>query len=271
MNKNIFEKALEGIKSNEQCWLITVIHSDGSTPGRVGMKMLVKANGELSGTIGGGNVEHITVDRVLQEKPIEPVRWCFDLDGNSEHEKIGMLCGGVQEMMIDPLSSPFNLTIVGGGHCGQALSELASRCGFSVTVIDHRPDCATVEKHPYATRLVCSKHHDVAQHIYFSPKTYIVIMTQGHGGDEIVLRQVLGKECAYLGVIGSQNKTKTLFEILLHDGFPKEEIQKVYAPIGLPIGSQTPMEVAVSIVSQLIAIRKGIQTMKINSNPLTRS
>ncbi len=268
MNKDIFEKALEGIKSNEACWLITVIASDGSTPGKIGMKMLVKLSGELLGTIGGGNIEQITVDRVLKDKPADPVRWCFDLDGNSDHEKIGMLCGGVQEVMVDPLSSQFNLTIVGGGHCGQALSELAARCGFSVTVIDDRSECSSEEKHPYATKLICSKHEDVEKHIQFSDKTYIVVMTHGHRGDEIILRQVLGQDYCYLGVIGSKNKTKSLFKILMDDGFSKEELKKVYAPIGLPIGSQTPMEVAVSIVSQLIAIRKGINKMQMNSNPL---
>ncbi len=268
MNKNIFDKALSNLKTNETCWLLTVVHADGSTPGRLGMKMLVKGTGELLGTIGGGNIERVTVDRVLQERPADPIIWNFDLDGDSDYEKTGMICGGTQTVFIDPLSSQFNLTIIGGGHCGEALSELATRCGFSVTVIDNREECATLHRHPFASHIICSPYSDVGQHIQFSKKTYIVIMTQGHKADDTVLRQVLGKEYCYLGVIGSRKKTATLLEGLIKDGFSRDEVTKIFSPIGLPIGSQTATEVAVSIAAQLIAVRKGMREIKFNSNPM---
>lgn len=258
MNKEIFNTALENIQTNEPCWLLTVVHSDGSTPGRIGMKMLVKGSGELLGTIGGGNIEHITVDRTLKIRPTNPVIWSFDLAGNSDFEKIGMLCGGTQTVLVDPLTSQFNLTIIGGGHCGQALSPLAAKCGFCVTVIDNREACASEKAHPDASRRVCSPHEEAGQHIHFSPKTFIVVMTHGHKGDELILRQVLGKEYAYLGVIGSEKKSKTLTNILIEAGYSSDELSKVFAPIGVPIGSQTPMEVAVSIMAQLIAVRNGV-------------
>ncbi|MFA6038595.1 MAG: XdhC family protein, partial [Legionellales bacterium] len=150
------------------------------------------------------------------------------------------------------------LYIIGGGHCGRALSEFAAKCDFNVTVIDDRKDCATNDLHPYATKLVCTPYAGIEQHIDFSSSPFIVIMTQGHKHDELAMRKILGKPYKYLGVIGSKKKSAIIFDRLLKDGYARDELQRVFMPIGLSIGSQTPYEVAVSILAQLLAVKAGI-------------
>jgi xanthine dehydrogenase accessory factor len=258
MNKLIFQNIAKFIAENHKSWLTTVVNVSGSTPGKVGAKMVVNVDGEIIGTIGGGNVEMCVINKVIKERPTQIVRWAFDLGGNIGEEKTGMLCGGHQEILVEPLFGHHELYIVGGGHCGQALAELASKCDFSVTIIDDRAEYATAEVNPDATRLIHAPYKDVAQHINFSSDIYIVVMTHGHRHDELVMRQVLGKSYKYLGVIGSKSKVRTVFEHLLRDGFAEDELKRIYSPIGFSIGSQTPMEIAVSITAQLIAVRSGV-------------
>lgn len=257
MNREILN-ALIQIHSNgsNAVWLITVIGTEGSTPGKIGTKILVNANGDITGTIGGGGIEKRVIDKIMQEKPRNVVKWNFDLGGGFiEAEKLGMLCGGRQEVLVEPLFCAHELYIIGGGHCGRALSEFAAKCDFNVTVIDDRKDCATNELHPYANKVICAPYDNIDPHIDFSSSPFIVIMTHGHTHDELVMRKVLGKPYKYLGVIGSKNKSATLFDRLLKDGYAREELQRVFMPIGLNIGSQTPYEIAVSILAQILSVR----------------
>lgn len=260
MNKLIFPKVAKEIETRSISWLVTVVGVEGSTPGKVGMKMIVNDRGEIDGTIGGGAIELRVIRKIMDEKPTNAVRWSFDLGGNFSGEKTGMICGGQQEILIDPLFVGHELYIVGAGHCGRALSELATKCNFAVTVIDDRPEFVTTEYHPFASRLICSLYSEIDQHIEFSPEVFIVIMTHAHKNDELVMRKVLGKSYKYLGVIGSATKVRTVKTRLLKDGFDQAELSRVYSPIGFDIGSQTPYEIAVSITAQLIAKRNNKKT-----------
>lgn len=267
MQKQIYSAIAKEIENNSTSWLVTVVYASGSTPGRVGMKMIIKANSEIVGTVGGGAIETQVIKKTLAEKPNKPVRWNFELGKNSRGEKTGMVCGGSQEVLVDPLFSGHHLYIVGGGHCGQALSELASKCGFYVTVVDDRKECANPISHPNAAKVICAPYSEIDKHINFSPEIFIVIMTHGHFKDEAVVRKILRKNYKYLGMIGSVNKTKELFSRLQKSGFKRKELQKIFSPIGFKIGTQTPYEIAVGIVAQLLAVKSDITSFEFNSNP----
>jgi xanthine dehydrogenase accessory factor len=179
-----------------------------------------------------------------------------------------MVCGGIQEVLVEPLFTGFPLYIIGGGHCGMALSNLASKTGFLVTVIDNRVDWANKTKHPNAICTICCDYSEVTKKINFTNECFIVIMTHGHIHDSFILEKLIDKNYKYLGMIGSKNKVKIVFEEMIEKGFLRAKLEQVYAPIGLDILTHTPDEIAVSIVAQMIAVRNNKTDIIFNQNPL---
>jgi xanthine dehydrogenase accessory factor len=254
-----FYKALaDAVQSRQPSWLTTVVTTTGSTPARLGMKMIVYADGRIRGTIGGGELERLVIEKVTASHPSSEVKWGFDLGGRTcAGFPTSMVCGGVEEILVEPLRGGAPLFVFGGGHCGVALSWLASWVGFDVTVYDNRQEWASAEKHPSAGRTICAPYDAVLSHLAFPPEAYAVIMTHGHAHDSVVLRQLLDQPLKYLGMIGSAKKVRALFEQLRQDGASPEQLARVRAPVGFPIGSHTPEEIAVSIVAQMIGVRNG--------------
>lgn len=254
MPNNIFEEIALAIKENRKLWLATVIESQGSSPGKPGMKMIIYPDGRTSGTIGGGQIEKEVIEDVLKRSYDTLVKCSFQLKGDFAGQP-GLTCGGTQEVLIESISSGAPLFIIGAGHCAMELSALASRCGFAVTVIDDRPDWCNKENHPQAVCRICQDYSDFTGLIDYSPETYIVIMTHEHAHDEEALRVCLHKPWKYLGLIGSKRKVGLLFDKLASEGIERKSLERIHSPIGLSIGSQTPAEIAVSIVAQLISLR----------------
>lgn len=252
-----FYTALAGAAAGHQAsWLTTVVTVSGSTPARLGMKMIVFADGSIRGTIGGGDLERTVIEKVFAERPASEAKWEFDLGVNTGAQfSTAMACGGVEEILVEPLHAGVPLVIFGGGHCGGALSWLASWVGFDVTVYDNRAEWAAAEKHPGAGRTVCGPYDAILSTLALPADAYAVIMTHGHQHDGIVLRQLLGLPLKYIGMIGSAKKVQDLSKALQGEGIPLEQINRVHAPIGVPIGSHTPEEIAVSIVAEMIAER----------------
>jgi xanthine dehydrogenase accessory factor len=258
MLKEFYRRVITALESGEHGWIITVIAADGSTPQKAGAKMIVFADGSIFGTIGGGDVERLMIADTLRERPTElrVVKHALT-EKSAASGGPKMACGGAMEFLVEPLTQGLPLYIIGGGHCAIELSALASKIGFAVTVIDNRSEWASPEKHP-AARVVCAPYDKLAQHIAFSPQCFIVIMTHNHEYDDVAARLCLPHDYRFLGVIGSQNKARTMKQKLLTDGFPSEKIDQLSVPIGLPIGSHTPSEVAVSIAAQLISLRNQV-------------
>lgn len=266
---NIYSKIIESINDFKPVWLITVINVTGSTPASIGMKMLVYSDGTIYGTVGGGEVEKKIIEKIINEKPENIEKCKYDLGNKSEYsETTQMICGGIQEVLIEPLLKGVPLYIIGGGHCGMALSNLASKTGFIVTVIDNRSDWANKTKHPNAINTICCDYTDICNNIKFNKKNFIVIMTHGHLHDALVLEQIINKEYKYLGMIGSKKKVKSVFDNLIKKGVSSEKLELVFSPIGLDITTHTPDEIAVSIVSQMIAVKNSKTNIVINQNPL---
>jgi len=194
---------------------------------------------------------------VIHSAPRTPALVDFNLN-EEEHRPSDpkMSCGGRVRILVEPLANPHQLCIVGGGHCGSELSRLAASVGYSVTVIDNRETWAGRDKHPAASRVICAPYDEIEHHIPFSNEICIAVMTHGHAHDEEIARRCLKHEFRYLGVIGSSRKAAGLFKRLREDGFDEHQLSRLHCPIGLPIPSHTPAEIAVSIVAQLLTIRE---------------
>ena len=246
-------------------WQVTIVATDGSTPSRPGMKMLIPESGEEYGNLGGGEMEHSIIEYVREHQPGTTQVLAFKLNNKGQFTEIeidvnvdistNMICGGSVEVFIEPLFRKDKLYIIGAGHCGKALSQIAKLCGFYVVMIDNRDSVLSKEAGLYADRVFLSNYSDFDEIIDFDESAYVVIMTHGHVHDRSVLEQCLRRPAKYLGMIGSKGKVKETMDKLISKGFTAEELGKVHAPIGLPICSQTPYEIAVSICAQLIEIK----------------
>lgn len=261
-----YHKLTEMIKSKTPVWQAIVTYTDGSTPAAVGMHLAVTGDRTPLGNLGGGELEHKVIDFIRHKQPSEAKILTVSLnkEGLVDEAKdnpatgnlqTGMICGGSATIYIEPLFHSNKLFIVGGGHCGKALAKIAHLCGFYVTVVDNRTDQLSPEFYPQGVELVFSSYDDLDKIIPFSEQIYLVIMTYGHQFDEFVLQKCLSKDCRYLGMIGSKEKVKQTFETLKKKGYQDEDLQKVSAPVGLPIGSKTPYEIAVSVTAELIKVR----------------
>lgn len=258
----IHEEAARLIAAGERAAMVTVIEVSGSTPREPGAKMLVKPDGTIIGTVGGGGVEKLAFEEALKVIGAgTPKKVKFSLQGKtnvSEDQTVatGMICGGDMEVFIEPLFAGPPLYIFGGGHIALSLSKMAAESGFRVVVIDNRPEFCSSERFPEASRVLSAEYPDAFDHIDVGSSGYIVIMTHRHDGDEAVLEQALETNAAYIGMIGSSKKVAAIFSRLLKKGKTQQQLDRVHSPIGLDIGAETPQEIAVSILAELIRIRR---------------
>lgn len=254
----IFRKATELAEANTPFAIATIIESSGSTP-RGKAKMLVMRDGTTRGTIGGGVVEA----RVLQEalKAIDfdrSVVLDYSLDSSPGFggtvEKLPMVCGGAMKVFVEVFGGKPRIIIVGGGHVGLHIARVAAAVGYRVAIVDHRPGYATAEHLPMARELYVDE--DLAIALKAAPvdqTTVVVVATSAHASDEQAVRYYIGKNCRYLGVLGSRRKVHILEERLRADGIPEEQLTRLKAPIGLDLGAETPEEIAVSVVAEIMA------------------
>jgi xanthine dehydrogenase accessory factor len=252
----IFEEIVKLKKKGEPAALATIISSRGSTPREVGSKMLIKSDGSIVESIGGGLMEAQVIKKamdVIKHGKSEIIS--LNLNAN-EAAKEGALCGGELEIFIEPLLPAERVYIFGGGHISYYLAPMASAVNFQVTVIDDREEFANTERFPQADEIIVDEFEKAIQNLCPHRCSYIVIVTRGHSYDELVLQWALSTQARYIGMIGSESKIKTIFTNLEAKGVPSEKLKKVHSPIGLPIGAQTPAEIAVSIMAELIEARR---------------
>lgn len=219
--------------------------------------MAIRQDGFTIGSVGGGSLEEAVIQaapKVLAEN--QPRVLSFKL-----HSDLGMLCGGTAEVFIEPMTLYQKLYIFGAGHIGQALCRLSSDLAFQVTVIDDRANLANPERFPHATAFVHSFDPQQWQHLTFDNKTFCVIVTPDHQTDLAVVQALINLPCQYLGMIGSKTKRRTAEKILQAQGIAVERIESLLrSPIGLPIGAETPEEIAISIMAELIQVRRKNQS-----------
>lgn len=242
--------AEEKIAQGQKVAWVAVTRTHGSSPASVGQVMAVAADGQTAGTIGGGASEfHVAQQAAAAIQAGEPV-FFFAID----HAEDGMVCGGGMEGVGTVLGESARLVIFGGGHVSQQLASLAMQAGFPVCVVEDREALsASFESADF--RLISPEAY--SEKLPISPSDYVVICTRGHQSDDDALRYCLGQRPAYLGMIGSRGKVRTLMDRLAAEGVPPERLAQVYAPIGLDIATQKPAEIAVSILAEILLVKNG--------------
>ncbi len=214
--------------------------------------MLVRADGSIHGTVGGGALEHklreLCIDVIREATPRKVV-----LNLASD---LGMTCGGAVEAFIEPLSSPDHLIIFGGGHIAEPMASIAKTLGFRVTVVDDRADWIREERFPSVDERVHLAFQEFLNERTFTSQDYLLIITRDHVHDFGILERVVGAPWKWLGMIGSVNKSRKAFSDLRAQGIPEDALSRVECPVGFDIGAVSPEEIAISIAARLIQVRQ---------------
>ena len=257
VNQEVFTAALEALERGESAALVTIVSTIGSTPQRVGAKMLVFSDGRIVGTIGGGCYENDAFWKAREAiKTRRPEMVHYELSDDFAQET-GLVCGGQMDVYIEPIEPSPELYIIGAGHVGFHLARLAADVGFRVHVVDDREKFANLERFPTAVEVVVDDIPAWIDRANLPAHAYAVIVTRGHTNDLEALRVLAPRELRYLGLIGSRAKVARIYEALVEAHMPAEALRRVHAPIGLDIGAVTPQEIAVSILAELIAVKHG--------------
>jgi xanthine dehydrogenase accessory factor len=250
---NLYEEILRLQREGVPAALVTVIETAGAVPREPGTKMVVTGAGQRIGTVGGGAWEaQILKDavEVVRSGKARKVRYHLDKD-------LGMDCGGRMEVFIEPLELPYRLLIFGAGHIGTALCRLGKYLGFYVTVVDERPEWADPERLPEADEVIAKPYREAVAEQQFGERTFIAVITHDHLLDEQVLVACAQQSWAYLGMIGSRKKGKHALDKCRAAGVPEETLARIHTPIGLDLGAESPEEIAVSIVAEMLAVKYG--------------
>lgn len=238
---------------------MTIVRAQGSTPQRTGAKMLVFADGRTVGTIGGGCYENDAFWKAREAIASgRPALLHYELNDDFAQEN-GLVCGGRMDVHVDPLAPDPRLYIVGAGHVGWHLGRIAADAGFRVHVIDDREKFANSERFPSAKEVIAEPIPEWLERADIPSSAYVVIVTRGHQHDLHALRALAARDLKYLGLIGSRAKVTRIYSALASEGVPLEQLERVHAPIGLGIGAVTPAEIAISILAELIAVRRGVE------------
>jgi xanthine dehydrogenase accessory factor len=247
----------EALARGETVALVTIVSTRGSTPQRVGAKMLVYADGRTLGTIGGGCYESDAFGKAREALRTRKSRLVeYELTDDFA-EETGLICGGQMQVFIEPIEPPSQLVILGAGHVGLQLGRLAPALGFRVTVVDDRERFANRDRFPDAEAVVVESIPDWIDRTSLASAAYVVVLTRGHRQDYDAIRALAGRELRYVGLIGSRAKVARVVDRALAEGVSAEWLRTVHAPVGLDIGAVTPEEIAVSILAELIAVRRG--------------
>jgi len=253
---DIYEQIVQLHREGRRGAVATITNVRGSIPSFQTAKMLVRDDGSIAGTIGGGCVEAEVwqaAREVMEEE--KPRTLTFNLNNNPKYDT-GLVCGGTLEIFIEPVLPPALLYIFGAGHVAFNLYKVAMIAGFDVIVVDDRESYANRERFPDAREVIAADFDGVTGRLHVPESAYVVIVTRGHRDDMRVLRWALNLNARYLGMIGSQRKTISIYKELEKEGISPEKFANVHAPVGLEIGAVTPEEIAVAIVAEMIAVRR---------------
>jgi xanthine dehydrogenase accessory factor len=256
--RDVLEALLEEIRAGRRSVLATIVRASGSIPRDVAAKMLVRKDGSSVGTIGGGAFEATVVEdavEILSRSDAAPVVQRYALRETGE-DALGMACGGTAEVLLDPIGRGARLLVFGAGHVGRPLARLAATVGFHPEIVDDRLDACEAARREGLGDV----HHCDAEYKEGVPaidsSCHVAVVTRCHRTDRLALRRVLHEPLSYLGLIGSRRKKAVIFEQLrAEDGASDADLERVHCPIGLPLGGDSPEEIAVSIVAELLQHR----------------
>jgi xanthine dehydrogenase accessory factor len=253
---DLFEEVVRLRRAGQKCALATIVEVNGSIPSYESAKMLVREDGSIAGTIGGGCVEAEVWTAAREVIDSErPKKLKFSLSHDAAQDT-GLICGGQLEVFVEPVVPQPRAFIFGAGHISKSLCQIASIAGFWTAVIDDRESFASRERFPGADEVHAGEYEQIIPTLDITASSYVVIVTRGHRDDLRVMRLALGTQARSISMIGSKRKVLGIVRELEKEGVTQADLQRVFAPMGLDIGALTPEEIAVSVVAELIALRR---------------
>jgi len=257
---DLFEEIVRMRRAGQRGALATIVHTNGSIPSYESSRMLVREDGSIAGTVGGGCVE-ADVWAAAKEaiRTEQPRKMTFNLNHEASYDA-GLICGGTLEIFVEPILPQPMLYLFGGGHVATAVARIAHQAGFAIGIVDDRDTFANADRFPMAAEIHISYEEAFAK-IHPNASTYMVIVTRGHKDDMRVLDWAVATPARYIGMIGSRRKVVSVYKALEKEGHSLEKFERVHAPVGLEIGALTPEEIAVSITAELIAVRRNAENL----------
>jgi xanthine dehydrogenase accessory factor len=253
---DIYDEIVRLRKLGQKCALATIVQKRGSIPSFESAKLLVREDGSMMGTVGGGCVEAEVWNAAREVLDTEkPKNLTFSLGQEAAYDE-GLICGGQVSIFVEAVVPQPHAFIFGGGHISKSLSKVASLAGFATIIVDNRETFANAERFPEAEATYAEEYEEVFPKLAITSSSYIVIVTRGHRDDMRVLRWAIGTSARYISMIGSKRKTISVIHELEKEGFTRDAFERIFAPMGLEIGAESPEEIAVSVVAEMIAVRR---------------
>jgi xanthine dehydrogenase accessory factor len=257
---DLFEEIVRMRRAGRRGALATIVHTNGSIPSYESSRMLVRDDGTIAGTVGGGCVEAevwAAAKDVIQNE--QPRKMTFNLNHEAAYDA-GLICGGTLEIFVEPILPQPMLYLFGGGHVSSAVARVAHQAGFAIGIIDDREAFANAERFPMASEIYPT-YEEAFSKIRPNASSYLVIVTRGHKDDMRVLAWAIDTGARYIGMIGSKRKVISVYKALEKEGHDLGKFDRVHAPVGLDIGALAPEEIAVSIAAELIAVRRNARNL----------
>jgi xanthine dehydrogenase accessory factor len=253
---DVFEELVRLRKLGQKCALATIVEVRGSIPSYESAKLLVREDGSMAGTIGGGCVEAEVWNAAREVLETEkPRRLQFNLGQDAAYDN-GLICGGQLEVFVEPVLPIPHAYIFGAGHISKSLSKVAALAGFATVVVDNRESFANRERFPEAADVHAAEYEEVFPNLPINENSYLIVVTRGHRDDMRVLRLAIATPARYIAMIGSKRKVLNVVRELEKEGFDRAVFDRIFAPMGLDIGAISPEEIAVSVVAEMIAVRR---------------
>jgi len=251
---SIYQALSEIERNSESAALCTVVKSEGSTPRHMGSKMLVYPDSRFVGTVGGGELESRVIKAALESlKSGNALTLSYTMADPARGDP--GVCGGTVEVFVEPILPSAMIVVIGGGHVGKAVVHLAKWLGFRVAVSDDRKEFCNPESVPGADAYYPVEMGKLTENLKVTPQTYLVVTSRGSSIDAHGLPSLLESEAAYIGVIGSKRRWLTTVKALKEKGVAKEKIARVHSPMGIELNAETPEEIAVSILAEILMLK----------------
>ena len=265
-DEDLLSKIIEELNKDNVIALCTIVEKKGSGPGDVGTKMLISSNGDVYGTIGGGSFERLVIKdalKAINESKSRLIRYLLRRTKIAQDAKLTDLeCGGEVSVFIDIITPTPKLIIVGAGHIGKSLADLAHMLGFKIIIIDSNKELASKERFPYANKIIIDRIDRALEKSNITSRDLLAIVYGSVEEDYIALKKALELKPRYIGLLGSKYKIKKFKDRLMREGIDLSKFKgAIYAPIGLDIGAKTPEEIAISIIAEIIGILRGARNL----------
>ena len=253
---DVYEELLRLRNLGQKCALATIVDVRGSIPSYESAKLLVREDGSMTGTIGGGCVEAEVWNAAREVIETEkPKHLSFNLGQDAAYDN-GLICGGQLDVFVEPVLPIPHAFIFGAGHISKSLSQVATLAGFATVVIDNREAFANRDRFPEAAEVHAEEYEEVFPKLVINESSYVIIVTRGHRDDMRVLKLAMATQARYISMIGSKRKVINVIRELEREGLPREAFERIHAPMGLDIGAISPEEIAISVAAEMIAVRR---------------